>query len=206
MPGQFVLIELSRPDEAVLGRITTIRSSGKLATGAGDELGLKTVEHGSPMSEDIRNQFLRYKISLRLLGIVRENRAGSVRVITSNRRLPHLGAKVAFLSDSLLRRVAGAERNGAEIGYLAFGEFVYSRVTRGRSKESDEFIQLLPVVKPEFHVTDLVRRRTQIFARAGFGKSNLIKLLFAALYKSGSPTIQLDDGTDHPVGALVFDP
>lgn len=206
MLGQFVFIELSRPDEAVLGRITTIRSSGKLATGPGDELGLKNVEHGTPMSEDIRAQFLRYKISLRLLGILREDRKGNIQIVASNRRLPHLGAKVAFLSDTLLRRVAGADRGGSEIGYFALGEFIYCLGDEASHSIPDEFIQLSPIVKPQFHVTDLVRRRTQIFARAGYGKSNLIKLLFAALYKNNIPTITLDDGTDHPVGSLLFDP
>ena len=205
MLGQFVLIELARPDEAVLGRITTIRSSGKLATNPGDELGLKTVEHGTPMSEDIRQQFLRYKVSLRLLGVVREAK-GEVKIIASHRRLPHLGAKVAFLSDSILQQVCGANRNGAEIGYLAFGEFIYSLGDQNAKSISDEFIQVSPIVKPQFHVTDLVRRRTQIFARAGYGKSNLLKLLFAALYKNQTPTIKLEDDKNYPVGSLIFDP
>ena len=209
MLGQFVLIELSRNDEAVLGRITTVRSAGKLAGAPGDDLGLKTIEHQTPMSEDIKNQFLRYKVSLRLLGILRETRTGNdskINITPSNRRLPHLGSKVAFLDDSVLRKVAGADRDGSEIGYLAFGEFVYSLGDSNASTIGDQFVQLAPVVTPQFKVTDLVRRRTQIFARAGFGKSNLIKLLFAQLYKEETPKVTLDDGSEKPVGSLIFDP
>ena len=49
--------------------------------------------------------------------------------VPSHRRLPHVGAKVAFLSDELLRHVAGATADGphaVELGFLALGEFVYA--------------------------------------------------------------------------------
>jgi len=207
MLGQFVLVELSRPEEAVLGRIVAIRSSGKLASSPGDELGLKTVAHGTPLAEDIKEQFLRYKVSLRLLGVIRlDHISGRLNIIPSSRRLPHLGAKVSFPSPAILKVISGAERGGEPIGYLAFGEFVYCLGDSLSANISDDFIKLDPVIRPEFHVADLVRRRTQIFARAGYGKSNLIKLLFASLYKNRTPTIRLDDGNDHPVGSLIFDP
>jgi Helicase HerA, central domain len=46
-----------------------------------------------------------------------------------------------------------------------------------------------------------------VFARAGFGKSNLIKLLFANLYGSTeTPTVEKRKGRKVPVGTVVFDP
>jgi hypothetical protein len=44
-----------------------------------------------------------------------------------------------------------------------------------------------------------------VFARAGFGKSNLVKLLLAGLY-SERPRLRLRDGREVPVGTVVFDP
>ena len=49
--------------------------------------------------------------------------------VASHRRLPHVGAKVAFLSNELLQHVAGATLDtpdAAELGFLAFGEFIHS--------------------------------------------------------------------------------
>ncbi|MCD4846008.1 MAG: ATP-binding protein [Methanosarcinales archaeon] len=44
-----------------------------------------------------------------------------------------------------------------------------------------------------------------MFARAGFGKSNLNKLLFSSLYKE-TPTITKRNGREVPVGTVIFDP
>jgi hypothetical protein len=62
-----------------------------------------------------------------------------------------------------------------------------------------------PLVIPKFHIIDLVARRTLIFARAGFGKSNLVKLLFANLYRN-TPTVEKRGGKQVPVGTVIFDP
>ena len=43
-----------------------------------------------------------------------------------------------------------------------------------------------PAVLPRFDVHQLVSRRSFVFARASFGKSNLVKLLFADLYGNGA--------------------
>jgi len=52
-----------------------------------------------------------------------------------------------------------------------------------------------------------VSRRSFVFARAGFGKSNLVKLLFANLYGgSRGPVSQKRSGREVPVGTVIFDP
>jgi hypothetical protein len=50
-----------------------------------------------------------------------------------------------------------------------------------------------------------VARRTLVFARAGFGKSNLVKLLFTNLYHT-TPTVEKRGGREVPVGSVIFDP
>jgi uncharacterized protein len=58
---------------------------------------------------------------------------------------------------------------------------------------------------PRFQISKLVSRRSFVFARAGFGKSNLVKLLFSRLYAT-NPTVPRRDGTAAPVGTVIFDP
>ena len=64
-----------------------------------------------------------------------------------------------------------------------------------------------PAVLPRFDVHQLVSRRSFVFARAGFGKSNLVKLLFADLYGNGAgPAVPKRGGREAPVGTVIFDP
>ncbi|MEM3402464.1 MAG: DUF87 domain-containing protein [Candidatus Hadarchaeales archaeon] len=65
------------------------------------------------------------------------------------------------------------------------------------------------IIKPEvlvkFPIESLVSRRSFIFARAGFGKSNLNKLFFSTLYEK-TPTVKKRGGKEVPVGTIIFDP
>jgi len=62
-----------------------------------------------------------------------------------------------------------------------------------------------PALICKFDVSHLVSRRSFVFARAGFGKSNLVKLLFSNLYKT-TPTTPKRKGKMVPVGTIIFDP
>jgi len=137
-----------------------------------------------------------------VLGLLRIS-GGNLLFAPSHRRLPHVGSKVAFPSDEVLQEIAGHNLEGAEIGHLALGEFVYA----GDDARfvGDSWMQVrLPKVIPRFDITNLVSRRTLVFARAGFGKSNLNKLLFANLYKE-VPIVN-KRGRKAPVGTIIFDP
>ena len=210
MIGQYVVIELERPEEAVLARICAISSHGRLASSAGEDLGSRSVDQHRPMPENIKKQFLRYRCSIRLLGLLRiepskVNRGLSKILFTpSHRRLPHLGAKVAFASGEVLQSVGGARRKGEAIGFLAFGEFVYAQGHNYAPKLGNHFITMAPVVEPKFDASALVARRSAVVARAGYGKSNLLKILFSRLYEQ-QPTLSRR-GTVIPVGTLVLDP
>ena len=96
-----------------------------------------------------------------------------------------------------------ADTAAAEIGFLAFGEFVYAG-DDPRGQPEDWMVVLHPPILPRFQAVQLVSRRTFVFARAGFGKSNLIKLLFSRLY-AGSPVLPSRNGPA-PVGTIIFDP
>lgn len=202
MHGQFVLVELASPEEAVLGRITSIAAQGGLTSTAGEEYGLRAVAEEREIPDDLRKRYLRYRIDIRMLGVLRCENDDLV-FAPSHRRLPHVGARVAFLPDDVLSKVAGGTE-GAEIGHYALGEFVYSG--KQDSAGGPRWMQTLdPKVAVRFAVKQLVARRSFIFARAGFGKSNLVKLLFARLYAE-PPRVPIRDGHEVPVGTIIFDP
>lgn len=203
MHGQFVLVQLETPDEAVLGRITSFSSEGKLSFGSGEEFNIRAVREDRPIPEDLREQYLKYRVNIRVLGIERKNGKG-LTFVPSHRRLPHVGSKVAFPASDVLREIAGHNISGAPIGHLAFGEYIYAA---GNTKfEAQEWMQLLqPEVMIRFPVESLVSRRSFVFARAGFGKSNLNKLLFSKLYET-TPHVAKRGGRSVPVGTVIFDP
>jgi uncharacterized protein len=210
MHGQFVLVALENDAEAILGRITTISAQGRLISPAGEDYALRQQRENRPIPEDLRDQFLKYRVNIRILGVLRYRDGDKPPVfVPSHRRLPHVGAKVAFLSEELLRHVAGADADGphaVELGFLALGEFVYA----GQDDRAgdDERLQIRdPAVLPRFDILHMVSRRSFVFARAGFGKSNLVKLLFANLYGGAKgPVIEKRGGREVPVGTVIFDP
>ena len=212
MHGQFLLVQLETKDEAVLGRISSLSSAGKLSSGTGEEYNLRAVKEGRQIPEDLREDYLKYQIDIRVLGVVRNvesNEKGAktnkLVFVASHRRLPHVGSPVAFLSDEVLQEIAYHNLSGADIGFFALGEFIYS----GRSEilEPEEWMLIQePEVVVKFPISNLVSRRSFIFARAGFGKSNLNKLLFSKLYEGDTPTVEKREGRQVPVGTLLFDP
>jgi len=203
MHGQFVLVQLETPDEAVLGRIASFSSEGKLSFGPGEEFNIRALREDRQVPEDLREQYLKYRVNIRVLGVLRNN-GKSLSFVPSHRRLPHVGSRVAFPSDDMLREIAGHNIDGAMIGYLAFGEYIYAGGNPGL--EAQDWMQVFqPEVAVRFPIESLVSRRSFIFARAGFGKSNLNKLLFSMLYKT-TPHITKRGDVRVPVGTVIFDP
>ena len=203
MHGQFLLVQLETPDEAVLGRIASFASEGKLSFGSGEEFNIRAVREDRPIPEDLREQYLKYRVNIRVLGILRKNGSG-LTFVPSHRRLPHVGSQVAFPSSAILREIAGHNIDGAPIGHLAFGEYIYA--SGNSDLEAQEWMQLVqPEILVKFPVASLVSRRSFVFARAGFGKSNLNKLLFSRLYET-TPHVEKRGGRKVPVGTVIFDP
>src|SRR4029078_11671649 len=95
-------------------------------------------------------------------------------------------------------------RLDAECCFSALVEYICAK---GDSRLAVEnWMQLRePTTTVKFDITNLVSRRSFVFARAGFGKSNLNKLLFSALY-STTPTVEKRGGKQVPVGTMIFDP
>jgi uncharacterized protein DUF87 len=204
MHGQFLLVQLETPEEAVLGRIASFAAEGKLSFGAGEEFALRAMHERRPIPDDLREEYLRYRVSIRVLGVLRIDPNGKPTFVPSHRRLPHVGSIVAFPSPEVLKELAGHNIDGAAIGHFALGEYIYAHGSRHLKPQP--WMQLKdPEIFVRFPMESLVSRRSFIFARAGFGKSNLNKLLFSRLY-AGTPTVEKRGGRRVPVGTIIFDP
>lgn len=211
MHGQFLLVALEGENEAILGRITSVSALGRLAGAAGEDYAIRAISEGRQVSEDLREGYLKYKVDIRVLGVIRIDNNKLV-FAPSHRRLPHVGSKVAFLSDEILKEVSGhnlmnqdEETPASSFGYLAYGEFIYNGGKTEKGVKIEPWMRpKAPEVVTKFRIDQLVSRRSFVFARAGFGKSNLIKLLFSNLYKN--PPFIKKGKVDKPVGTIIFDP
>lgn len=196
--GQFLLVELGSPEEAALGRITRFVPTGLLTTAEGEDYVNTMQRRQQPVPEDLKQQRLKYRVQIKLLGAVRMN-GKEVMYVPSQRRLPHLGAKVALPSAKVLDALCKLSGGQTELGDYVLGEFVY-RGAKNQVKES-VFRTLDPKLPVMFDIQNLVSHRSVVFARAGYGKSNLIKFLVAELYRQPPKT---ENGQN--VGTLIFDP
>lgn len=196
--GQFLLIELGSPDEAALGRITRFVPSGLLATAEGEDYVNTMQRRGQSVPEDLKKQRLKYRVQIKLLGAVRVE-GSEVTYVPSQRRLPHLGARVARPSAKVLAELCKLSRGQTDLGEYALGEFVFAGGDAPPPWKGARVLSPRLVVK--FNIRNLVARRSVVFARAGYGKSNLIKFLVAELYRE-QPTTE----SGRPVGTLIFDP
>ena len=203
--GQFLLVELGSPDEAALGRITRFFPVGVLAGQEGDEYLAEMHRSHTEVPAQLKERRLRYNVKVRLLGGLRVDHRGdgrSLRFVPTVRKLPHLGARVALPGDDTLAFLCnlGAQTDTAQtIGYFSLGEIIYN----GGEPAGEEFLLPQPQTFPvNFDVKSLISRRSFVFARAGYGKSNMLKLLISQLYAGDGPK----DRSGRSVGMLVLDP
>ena len=195
--GQFLLVELGSPEEAALGRITRFVPTGLLTTAEGEDYVNTMQRRAQAVPEDLKQQRLKYRVQIKLLGAVRMN-GNSAIYIPSQRRLPHLGAKVALPSPEVLEILCKLSGGKTELGDYVLGEFVYCG--EKNLLKDPVFRTMNPKLPVMFDIHNLVSRRSVVFARAGYGKSNLIKFLVAELYRDPPKT---ENGRN--VGTLIFD-
>ena len=203
--GQFLLVELGSPDEAALGRITRFFPVGVLAGQEGDEYLAEMHRSNTEVPAQLKERRLRYNVKVRLLGGLRVDHGpngGHAQFVPTVRKLPHLGARVGLPSDEVLAFLCnlGAQTDTAQtIGYFSLGEIIYN----GGEPAGEAFLLPQPEAYPvNFDVRSLISRRSFVFARAGYGKSNMLKLLISQLYSGDGPK----DKSGRRVGMLILDP
>jgi len=202
--GQFLLIELGDPQEASLGRITKFVPSGLLSTAEGEDYMNTMQRRDQQVPEDLKKDKLKYRVEIKLLGAVKviKNEEGVEKIIfvPSQRRLPHLGAYVALPSTDVLKELCSLSGGETNLGNYVLGEFIYSG---GTGISTNIFRKISPELIVNFNIQNLVSKRSVVFARAGYGKSNLIKYLMSELYKDGGKHAVTDK--NDKVGTLIFD-
>ena len=204
MHGQFVLVQLEHPEEAVLGRITSLSAQGRLTGISGEQYTMRAMSENRQIPDNLREEYLQYRVDIRVLGVVRSSANGGIDFVPSHRRLPHVGSPVSFPSNEVMQKLVDSTGVGAELGHFALGEYIYA--DGDNRVKSDDMVQIVaPNAPVRFEISNLVSRRSFVFARAGFGKSNLTKLLFSTLYEE-TPTVQKRGGRKVPVGTVIFDP
>ncbi len=203
--GNFLLVELNSPDEAALGRITRFFPVGILAGQEGDEYLAEMQRSSKEVPAQLKERRLRYNVKVRLLGGLRldqGNNGTTPTFVPTVRKLPHLGARVALPTDEILSFLCnlGAQTKTAQtIGHFSLGELIYN----GGKPAGEKFLLPQPLELPvKFDVKSLVAKRSFVFARAGYGKSHMLKLLISQLYEGEGPK----DHLGRPVGMLVLDP
>src|SRR6267143_4146114 len=180
--GQFLLVELGSEEEASLGRITKFVPTGLLASPEGEDYVNTMQRRQQAVPEDLKKQRLKYRVQIKLLGAVRIEGGNKIRYVPSQRRLPHLGAKVALPSPAVLQELCKLSEGETYLGDYVLGEFVFSGT--GVLQENPALRSLDPSLRVTFNIRNLVSKRSVVFARAGYGKSNLMKYLISELYQS----------------------
>jgi uncharacterized protein len=179
--GEFLLIELSS-SQALVGRVSCYRASGQLATDRGDAYLVDLAKTEDQVPESLMRQMLRYNLKIQLLGHLQlDGGAGKFRFSVGERAFATLGSKVRLPSEAALAFLCNVgledDPTAAALGHLVYGQ------------------RELKNVSIRFSVGRLKGKRSFVFARAGYGKSNLIKYLVSQLYSSPPD-----------VGLLIFDP
>lgn len=196
--GQFLLIELGNEEEAALGRITRFVPTGLLATAEGEDYVNTMQRRQQEVPEDLKKQRLKYRVQVKLLGAVKV-KSGTIIYVPSQRRLPHLGARVALPSAAVLQRLCELSEGSTDLGNFVLGEFIYAGAAALQADPA--LLSIDPKLIVKFDIKKLVSRRSVVFARAGYGKSNLVKFLVSELYRE---TPRSKSGL--PVGTIIFDP
>ena len=166
--GDYLLIDSI--GDYIVSRVTDYKPTGELMSFMGQKWLGDVSNDAEAIGLDIKERKIRYNVRIKILGSLngREFKPGVSRIphITSNVIRPD-----AEQTRAIINAVNDAQQAGTEIGKFYM----------------DESIDI------KFNVSDLNSKRTFIFARAGYGKSNLMKIIANAWPKSEG-------------GLLIFDP
>jgi DNA helicase HerA-like ATPase len=178
--GEFLLVELSA-NEALVGRVSRYHAAGQLATDRGDAYLVDLAKTEDTVPAPLMRQMLRYNLKMQLLGHLQIQVPDKFKFSVGERAFATLGRKVRVPSDAALAFLCNVgledDPTATPLGHLVYGQ------------------RELKTVPVRFSVGRLKGRRSFVFARAGYGKSNLIKYLMSQLYSSPPD-----------VGLLIFDP
>ena len=167
--GNFLLIHDS-PNK-IVARVIDFVPQGELVSFMGQKWLNDVAFEADAIGSDIKKRKISYSVKIKILGGLSEKN----KFIPGLRRIPHITSKVVKADHDIIIKILNQaleeQQNGEEIGSYFLDD----------------------TIKIKFNLSELDSKRTFIFARAGYGKSNLMKIL-ASDWKS-------DFG-----GLIIFDP
>jgi hypothetical protein len=187
--GEFIVIQeveflkrriLCRVEEIGYGDFQTTR--GERERALVEKYIRKSAGHNRQLTEEEKKSLFFLAYTLRVLGEIRENK-GSLKIGTDYRMLPELTATCRVPNEQEFKLIVSSGLESTQnralptIGRLSFGEDVVNEIS-------------IPFEPGKFD-----SKRTAVFARTGYGKSNLTKsvvALAAATSKSGILILDLD--------------
>jgi DNA helicase HerA-like ATPase len=178
--GEFLLIEVDQAS-ALVGRVSRVQAAGQLMTEQGERYLADLAGANQDMPATVARQLLRYTIKMQLLGKLSLHSGSRFEFSVGERAFSSMGRRVRRPSREALNYLCNVgldeDPTAVPLGELAYGQHVEASV------------------KIKISIDRLKGRRSFVFARAGYGKSNLIKSLVSQLY-----------ATPPEVGLLIIDP
>jgi hypothetical protein len=178
--GEFLLIEVDQAS-ALVGRVSRVQAAGQLMTEQGERYLADLAGANQDMPATVARQLLRYTIKMQLLGKLSLHSGSRFEFSVGERAFSSMGRRVRRPSREALNYLCNVgldeDPTAVPLGELAYGQHVEASV------------------KIKISIDRLKGRRSFVFARAGYGKSNLIKYLVSQLY-----------ATPPEVGLLIIDP
>jgi len=168
--GSFILID--NIDSYIVSRIMDYVPRGELIQPMGEKWLSDVALTPDAIGQDIKKKKICYRVKIKLLGNLtkKDNKFNP-----GIRELPHITSKVICPSTKIIKQICNQaledQAKGPKIGTYWM----------------DRNIDI------HFNLNDLISKRTFIFARAGYGKSNLMKILASNWDKSNG-------------GIVIFDP
>ncbi len=152
--GTFILID--NFDEYIVARVMEYIPQGEMISFYGKKWLSEVALTPEVIGQDIKTSKISYSVKIKLLGRLSKNLRTFIPGI---KRIPHLTSKVIQPNSKIVKIICNKALKEMEQG-IEIGNYW-----------SDENIKI------HFDMKSLIGKRTFIFARAGYGKSNLMKII-----------------------------
>jgi len=151
--GSFLLIEGT--SEFLVSRVMQYVPRGEFTSFMGEKWLSDVALEGDVIGPDIKKRKISYRVRIKILGALAENGEFKPGLL----RIPHITSRVYKPTknqvEQIVNKALKEQEKGVEIGAYTLDDSI----------------------KVKFDMTELNAKRTFIFARAGYGKSNLMKVM-----------------------------
>lgn len=165
------LLLIGEENERIVARVTQYAPEGELTSFMGLKWLSDVALEENAVGSEIKSKKIRYRVQIKILGAL----AKGNKFIAGVRRVPHITSKVikpdSTTTQTIINQALADEKDGIDIGKYSLDN----------------------KIGVKFDMSQLNSKRTFIFARAGYGKSNLMKVI-ASNWK------------EEYGGLLIFDP